>query len=154
MSKNTPEIIIQHTKKWLSTVVIDYGLCPFVKREFMNEKIHYEIINEKKIAEQLEVFIMQCVYLDNNPDIETSLLIFPASVEAFEDYLDLYYIADEMLEKQGYSGIYQLASFHPGYCFADTNIKSNFLCCLGYGDHTKIFQRLPRLDFDEVCKII
>ena len=38
--------------------------------------------------------------------------------------------------------------------FADTNIKSNFLCCLGYGDHTKIFQRLPRLDFDEVCKII
>ena len=38
--------------------------------------------------------------------------------------------------------------------FADTNIKSNFLCCIGYGDSTKIFQRLPRLDFDEVCKII
>ena len=38
--------------------------------------------------------------------------------------------------------------------FSDTNIKSNFLCCIGYGDSTKIFQRLPRLDFDEVCKII
>ena len=38
--------------------------------------------------------------------------------------------------------------------FKDTNIKSNFLCCIGYGDSTKIFQRLPRLDFDEVCKII
>ena len=38
--------------------------------------------------------------------------------------------------------------------FLDTNIKSNFLCCIGYGDSTKIFQRLPRLDFDEVCKII
>lgn len=38
--------------------------------------------------------------------------------------------------------------------FSNTNIKSNFLCCIGYGDSTKIFQRLPRLDFDEVCKII
>ena len=38
--------------------------------------------------------------------------------------------------------------------FSDTNIKSNFLCCIGYGDSSKIFQRLPRLDFDEVCKII
>ena len=38
--------------------------------------------------------------------------------------------------------------------FANTNIKSNFLCCIGYGDSAKIFQRLPRLDFDEACEII
>jgi len=38
--------------------------------------------------------------------------------------------------------------------FADTDIKSNFLCSLGYGDTNKIFQRLPRFDFDEVCSLI
>lgn len=38
--------------------------------------------------------------------------------------------------------------------FSGTNIKSNFLCCIGYGDPSKIFMRLPRLDFDEVCEII
>lgn len=38
--------------------------------------------------------------------------------------------------------------------FSGTNIKSNFLCCLGYGDPSKIFFRLPRFDFDEVCKIV
>jgi len=38
--------------------------------------------------------------------------------------------------------------------FENTNIKSNFLCCIGYGDSDKIFQRLPRLDFDEACEII
>ena len=38
--------------------------------------------------------------------------------------------------------------------FAGTNIKSNFLCCIGYGDPSKIFMRLPRLDFDDVCEII
>ena len=38
--------------------------------------------------------------------------------------------------------------------FENTNIKSNFLCCIGYGDSEKIFQRLPRLDFNEACEII
>ncbi len=32
--------------------------------------------------------------------------------------------------------------------------KSNFLCNLGYGDPAKLSPRNPRLDFDEVCKII
>jgi 3-hydroxypropanoate dehydrogenase len=35
--------------------------------------------------------------------------------------------------------------------FAGTQVKSNFLCNLGYGDHSKIFDRSPRLDFDSVC---
>ena len=38
--------------------------------------------------------------------------------------------------------------------FAGTTIKSNFLCSLGYGDTSKIFQRLPRFDFDEVCQLL
>jgi len=38
--------------------------------------------------------------------------------------------------------------------FSGTNIKSNFLCSLGYGDTKKIFQRLPRFDFDDVCDLI
>ena len=38
--------------------------------------------------------------------------------------------------------------------FAGTKIKSNFLCSLGYGDTRKIFQRLPRFDFEEVCQLI
>lgn len=36
---------------------------------------------------------------------------------------------------------------------AGTPYKSNFLCNLGYADETAIFQRLPRLDFDEACRI-
>lgn len=38
--------------------------------------------------------------------------------------------------------------------FAGSNIKSNFLCGLGYGDTSKLFQRLPRFDFDEVCELL
>lgn len=38
--------------------------------------------------------------------------------------------------------------------FAGTPIKSNFLCNLGYGDASKLHPRSPRLEFDEVCKVV
>ncbi|MAH73209.1 MAG: malonic semialdehyde reductase [Cellvibrionales bacterium TMED49] len=38
--------------------------------------------------------------------------------------------------------------------FADSDIRSNFLCCLGYGDPGRLFQRLPRFDFDSVCEML
>lgn len=38
--------------------------------------------------------------------------------------------------------------------FKGTSWKSNFLCNLGYGDHSKLHPRWPRFDFEEACKII
>jgi 3-hydroxypropanoate dehydrogenase len=38
--------------------------------------------------------------------------------------------------------------------FAGTNIKSNFLCSLGYGDPSVLFPRSPRFAFDETAKIL
>ncbi|HUN52958.1 MAG TPA: malonic semialdehyde reductase, partial [Candidatus Sulfotelmatobacter sp.] len=38
--------------------------------------------------------------------------------------------------------------------FAETGWKSNFLVNLGHGDHSKIFARSPRFEFDEVAKIV
>ena len=34
------------------------------------------------------------------------------------------------------------------------SFKSNFLCNLGYGDKSKLLNRLPRFKFSEVCKIL
>lgn len=38
--------------------------------------------------------------------------------------------------------------------FAGTNIKSNFLCSLGYGDASVLFPRSPRFSFDEMARIV
>jgi 3-hydroxypropanoate dehydrogenase len=38
--------------------------------------------------------------------------------------------------------------------FAGTTLKSNFLCNLGKGDWSKVFNRSPRLEFDEACKVL
>ena len=36
--------------------------------------------------------------------------------------------------------------------FPDGRYKSNFLCNIGYGDHSKLFNRSPRLAFEEVYR--
>ena len=41
------------------------------------------------------------------------------------------------------------AEFFPG-----GQVKSNFLCNLGYGDPKGVHPRNPRLDFDEACEIL
>jgi 3-hydroxypropanoate dehydrogenase len=38
--------------------------------------------------------------------------------------------------------------------FANTTIKSNFICGLGYGDPSGVFERSPRLPFDEACQVV
>ena len=38
--------------------------------------------------------------------------------------------------------------------FHGTTLKSNFLVNLGYADTSKIFRRLPRLSYDQVCETI
>lgn len=38
--------------------------------------------------------------------------------------------------------------------FAGTTWKSNFICNIGFGDKSKLFPRLPRLSFEETCKIV
>jgi len=38
--------------------------------------------------------------------------------------------------------------------FAETTFHSNFLCNIGYGDVSKTFKRLPRLDFDVACQVL
>ncbi|MDI5983940.1 malonic semialdehyde reductase [Halomonas sp. M4R5S39] len=38
--------------------------------------------------------------------------------------------------------------------FPDGQVKSNFLCNLGYGDASALFPRQERFEFDEVCRVL
>lgn len=38
--------------------------------------------------------------------------------------------------------------------FAGTKIKSNFICGIGHGDPAKVFDRSPRLSFDEAAQLL
>ena len=38
--------------------------------------------------------------------------------------------------------------------FPGGRVKSNFICAIGYGDPSAVFERLPRPSFSEVCEIV
>jgi hypothetical protein len=60
------------------------------------------------------------IMLDNTPvkEIETTLLIIPLLLADFFDYTQFLLWAEKSLKRHGWRGVYQLASFHPHYCFA------------------------------------
>ena len=41
-----------------------------------------------------------------------------------------------------------------GEFFAGTSVQSNFICSIGYGSSEGIFERSPRLNFDQACQIV
>jgi hypothetical protein len=59
--------------------------------------------------------------LDDTPSIETILLIFPGAFPIFNDYLELVSLSEKLMTKEGYDGVYQVASFHPLYLFAGSS---------------------------------
>jgi hypothetical protein len=112
--------IIAQTKKWIADVVIGCNFCPFAAREFKQNRIHYEVEFATGINVCLESFLQECIRLDKESDIETTLLIFPNAFQSFDDYLYLLDLAENLLQKKKYKGVYQVASFHPLYRFADS----------------------------------
>lgn len=115
------ELIIDQTKKWISDVVVGCNFCPFAAREVKRGSIYYEVLD----SESPEIILQACLdmmdRLDNEPSIETALLILPNGFEDFEHYLDLVETANNLLEDEEYEGIYQIASFHPLYLFAGSS---------------------------------
>lgn len=114
---NKTELIIKQTKKWIIDVVIGCNFCPFAAKEMKQNTVHYEVEYSDKPGVCLQSFLEECKRLDEQVSVETSILILPNAVPDFEDYLDLLSSAEKIIKKNGYEGIYQVASFHPLYRF-------------------------------------
>lgn len=80
------------------------------------------------MASCLDAVLREQTRLDDDNTIETTFLIFPEAFAQFDDFLGLVALAEQQLKQKRYGGIYQLASFHPLYRFADAtdNDAANF----------------------------
>lgn len=105
------------TENWVKQVIMKFNLCPFARREVERASIRYALIEEHKPKAVLLALLAECALLDEQPQVETTLVILPRGFEGFYAYLDLVDLAEDLLLEQGYEGKYQLASFHPDYCF-------------------------------------
>jgi len=111
------DTVISQTRHWVESFIVEYNICPFAKRELGRGSIHYSVSNNSDMTTCLEELATEFSCLDNDVDIETTLLILTAAVESFDSYLDFVDIANQLLLSLDYEGVYQLATFHPDYCF-------------------------------------
>ncbi len=113
--------VIKQTQYWLEHVVIALNFCPFAQPVFVQNKIHYQVSAAQSLEACLQDLILEAERLDRHNDIATTLLIFPHALQDFDDFLSALEIANDLMDAQGYTSTYQLASFHPEYCFADSD---------------------------------
>lgn len=125
-STSTP--VVAATKAWLSDIIIGLNFCPFAKKEFVNNTICYHESNAEQVKVALHELIEQCRYLQNHPEIETTLIIYNNGFRSFDRYLDLVDYANDLIVDSGFEGVFQVASMHPEYCFdsEDYDDASNF----------------------------
>jgi uncharacterized protein len=109
--------IIDETKKWIDDVVVGCNFCPFAANVVKKQTIYYKVEESIDTAICLEALLTEVTRLDDKTTIETSFLIFPNNFKEFDDYLNLVSLAEKLLKKKGYEGVYQIASFHPLYLF-------------------------------------
>ena len=121
-NQNNEQRVIAQTKKWVETVIIAHNYCPFAKREVDRGSVRYKVIDDTEFNSLLQAVFQECVYLDQNSETETTLIIFPEKLNDFNLFLDCLLLAEGLLNEQGYEGKYQLASFHPDYCFQGAEI--------------------------------
>lgn len=122
MTKSGPfdkERVQTEVDLWIHKVIIGLNFCPFAKKEIERQTVRYKVSETEQVNDALTCLLDEIAILEQQSEIQTSLLIFPCGFEIFDQYLELLNLADVLISQGGYSGIYQLASFHPDYCFED-----------------------------------
>ena len=109
--------IIEETRCWLKNTIIGLNFCPFAKREDTRNSIRYAVSSATDLESNLHLLAEELQYLDNHASTETSLIIYSDSVSVFDDFLELIDYANQLIDDLGYRAVYQLAHFHPDYCF-------------------------------------
>lgn len=112
------ELITQQTLKWVNSFIVELNICPFAKREIDKQTVKVCVVRSKKTQIALEELMSEISWLDEHPETETTLVVFPTLFRDFYQYLDFVDLAENLMFEQGCNGIYQLATFHPDYCFS------------------------------------
>ncbi|MEO7067068.1 MAG: DUF1415 domain-containing protein [Rhodanobacter sp.] len=110
------------TTRWLERAVIGLNLCPFARAPYVQRKLRLRVSHARDNDDLLDDLCGELQSLNALPpeECETGLLIHPFVLNDFLDYNDFLDVADAAVETLGLEGIWQVASFHPDYQFADS----------------------------------
>jgi hypothetical protein len=118
------EAAVNDTRRWLERAVIGLNLCPFAKAVHVKQQVRFAVTGATSAEALLEELAQELTLLDQaDPAVtETTLLILPHVMADFLDFNDFLDAADAAVEALGLEGVLQVASFHPHYQFAGTDV--------------------------------
>lgn len=105
-------------RAWIEAMVVGLDLCPFARRVLHGGLIRYRYAPAADPGDCLEALADELDALDAARGHETTLLLVPAFTD-FDAFLDLVGAADALIDALGHRGVFQIASFHPAWRFAD-----------------------------------
>jgi len=114
--------VIAAVARWIEAAVIGLNLCPFAKSVYEQGQIHYVVSQSEQVDHLMFELHQQVLWLQQHPEIETTLLIIPCQLADFSSFNQMLDQAEALLEAYDWVGEFQLASFHPQYQFANTQI--------------------------------
>lgn len=114
------EAVASTVRSWVENLVVELNLCPFAGRELVENRVRFAVTESTTVEVLLTALATELALLNDDDAVETTLLIHPGVLQDFFDYNAFLDAADELLVQMGLEGVYQVASFHPDYQFADT----------------------------------
>jgi hypothetical protein len=111
--------IEQQVQQWLKDVVIGLNLCPFAAKPERNKQIKTSVSLADKEEGLLEDILSELMLLEQTDakDLETTLVVVPKMLHDFVDYNFFIDWVEALIKQNDWEGIYQVATFHPNYCF-------------------------------------
>jgi hypothetical protein len=119
---NEKEHIVQATQQWLDDVVIGLNLCPFARKPRRAGQVRF-VVSEAEREEELLLDIereLNLLDVKSTDELETTLVVVPNFLSDFWDYNQFIEWVEALVKRSGWEGVYQIATFHPDYCFAGT----------------------------------
>lgn len=116
--------VVQDMQRWLERAVIGLNLCPFAKSVHVKGQVHYVVSLATDAASLRDELARELAALHaaDSQVRDTTLLMAPRCLQDFLDFNDFLDEADAVLSELGLEGELQIASFHPEFQFAGTQV--------------------------------
>ncbi|SAI71716.1 Protein of uncharacterised function (DUF1415) [Bordetella ansorpii] len=112
------------TRHWLEKAVIGLNLCPFAKAVYVKDQVRYAVsaaVDAEGVLTDLEDELLRLHETDPET-VDTTLLILPDALDDFLDFNEFEDLSDRLLKRMRLVGTLQVATFHPQFQFAETDV--------------------------------
>ncbi len=116
---------IAETRAWVDRAVIGLNLCPFARAVQARDQIRY-VVSEATAVDALLAELrgeMDRLVATDAAEVDTTLLIHPQVLTIFPTTTTFSAWPMNCWEQLGYDGVLQVASFHPQFQFAGTDVN-------------------------------